>query len=295
MKNAVWGMLRQLKARLLEGCNFLCLMVNWWRYRLLRKPVNPNAEVIISLTSYPPRFPVLHLTLMSLLSQRGSNHAVVLWVAHADIELLPLAVKGLAKYGLIIQACDDLRSYKKLIPALQQYPESIVVTADDDAFYWRDWLAELLAAYRPGEKEVVCHRMHYVRLSPEGDVLPYLQWDFDSESVRASNLNFPTGIGGVLYPPGIFHIDVLDVKKIEKLCPQGDDIWFFWMARMAGAKTKRVMGRHDLHCWEGSQDVALWRSNATGGKNDEQIKNMIKEYGFCLGEDASGLQDNIGE
>jgi hypothetical protein len=42
-----------------------------------------------------------------------------------------------------------------------------------------------------------------------------------------------------------------------------------------------VPQRHDVHCWEGSQEVALWKDNLVGKFNDDQIQAMVAAYGFA--------------
>ena len=245
-----------------------------------RRGANGGADVVVSLTSYPPRFATLHLTLKSLLSQSQAPARVVLWIAHADMDRLPPAVTALRAAGLEIEACDDTRSYKKMIPLLQQGEQRAIVTADDDVYYWRDWLRQLSEARVPGRLEVVCHRMHRMRLDAAGLPLPYSDWEHDVRDTRADVMHFPTGIGGVLYPPGVFGPEVLDVAAFTALCPNGDDIWFYWMARGHGARSKRVADVNQLYCWEGSQEAALWQNNLVGKANDTQIGAMIGAYGF---------------
>ncbi len=92
------------------------------------------SPLIISLTSYPARFGKLHLTLKCLLSQSMAADKVVLWIAHQDKAALTPAILNLQKVGLQIGYCDDLRSYKKIIPTRQNYPDSFIVTADDDLY-----------------------------------------------------------------------------------------------------------------------------------------------------------------
>ncbi|MEF9929280.1 MAG: hypothetical protein RR804_15760, partial [Massilia sp.] len=211
------------------------LEMNWRRYG--RRPGCANdvkAGVVVSLTSYPPRFSTLHWTLKSLLSQSYAADRVVLWIAHADIALLPPAVTRLQRAGLEIIACDDTKSYKKMIPLLQQGCASAIVTADDDVFYWRDWLQQLVQARVPGKLEVICHRMHRIRLDANGLPVSYNEWEFETSNAESSPLNFPTGIGGVLYPANVFGPEILNVPAFTALCPRGDDIWFWWMASMNG-------------------------------------------------------------
>jgi hypothetical protein len=237
-------------------------------------------RVVVSLTSYPPRFSTLHLTLKSLLSQSFLPERVVLWIAHADMPLLPPAVTALQAAGLEIKACDDLKSYKKMIPLLQETLDLTIVTADDDVYYWHDWLQQLVAMREPGKLEVICHRMHRMRLEASGNPLPYNDWEFESTNHESSVLNFPTGIGGTLYPAGVFDSRVLDIDSFMTLCPRGDDIWFWWMARARGATFRRTGSGNEVFCWDGTQEIALWRDNLGINYNDRQIRAMIDAYGF---------------
>ena len=257
------------------------LETNWWAYgRRYGNAKRSGSGVVVSLTSYPPRFGTLHLTLKSLLSQSFVPDRIVLWIAHADMALLPAAVTDLQRAGLEIIACDDIKSYKKMIPLLRQGTDAAIVTADDDVYYWRDWLKQLVQARSPGKLEVVCHRMHRIRLNADGLPVPYNEWDFETSNAESSPLNFPTGIGGVLYPAKVFSPEVLDEHAFMTLCPRGDDIWFWWMASASGATFKRVPEVTEVHCWDGTQEVALWKDNIGATFNDNQIRAMIGAYGF---------------
>ena len=107
-----------------------------------RKPHELGAPLIVTLTSYPPRFPTLGATLRSLLDQTVQADRTILWLAEQDLALLPDDVIVLKDFGLEIRTCADLRSYKKLIPALQAFPDAWFATADDDVYYRPDWLEE---------------------------------------------------------------------------------------------------------------------------------------------------------
>jgi hypothetical protein len=236
--------------------------------------------VIVSLTSYPPRFGTLHLTLKSLLSQTHVADRTILWIARGDMAALPPAVTQLRAAGLEIIPCDDLKSYKKMIPLLQQGCNAPIVIADDDVHYWPDWLEQLMEARDPARLEVICHRMHRVKLGADGLPVAYNEWEFETGNTESSILNFPTGIGGVLYPPNVFGPEVLNVDAFTAYCPRGDDIWFWWMARNNGATFRRVPHRQEFHTWEGTQEVALWKDNLGAMMNDNQIRAMIGAYGF---------------
>lgn len=169
---------------------------------LRRRPGRPHSlpgELILSLTSYSARFTRLPLTLKCLLTQSVSPDRTILWIAEADRGHLPPGVLALQRHGLEIRFCDDLRSYKKIIPALEAFPAAFIVTADDDIYYPRTWLEDLLNA-REGDntKTVICHRAHRIVLGANGSPLPYDAWQQKTRDRGPSPLVFPTGSGGVL-------------------------------------------------------------------------------------------------
>jgi hypothetical protein len=252
----------------------------WFHYAEHELP----GSLIISLTSYPPRFPTLHLTIKSLLMQRVKPDVLELWVAENDLPALPQKVKALEADGLVIRCCEDLRSYKKIIPRLRESKDDWVVIADDDLYYWPTWLEELTAAVTPGKREVVCTRCHRIEFAGPSLPAPYMRWNFNVSLPDETDVIFPTGIGGVLYPPGVFSDDVCNATLFQQLCPTGDDIWLFWMAAMNGAAFKRSAARRRrLILWDGSQECALFNQNALlDDLNDRQISAMLQQYGWPL-------------
>jgi hypothetical protein len=238
------------------------------------------APLIVSLTSYPPRFPTLHLTIRSILNQRTAPDIVILWVSYEDFEKLPKAVKDLCAYGLEIRQCKDIKSYKKIIPTLKLYQNSYILIADDDAFYENNWIKELTDAAKSTSNVVFAHRAHRIEYL-DGLFSPYRKWVKNIHPDPCPSIMvFPTGVGGVLYPPRIFHRDVLLEENFMKLCPTGDDIWLYWMAALNGATFAKVGKRRDVITWPGSQKLGLHIFNTLDSEeNDKQIQSMIKAYG----------------
>jgi hypothetical protein len=255
--------------------------VAWgWHLRSPGRPHRLPAALIVSLTSYPPRFRTLIHTLRSLLRQTVRADRTILWIAHRDLPLLPKNVVGLQAAGLEIRATDDLKSYKKIIPALDAFPDAFICTADDDQYYGRSWLEELIAEADAGNHIVTCHRAHEITFDSRGGFKPYDQWVLDTRQRGALSSLFPTGAGGILYPPGILVHTAEDRKTCLSLCPNGDDIWLYWMGRRNGANYRTTARWRRLIEWHGSQKEALWRYNMTQRANDEQIRNMAHRYGF---------------
>lgn len=238
-----------------------------------------SGELIVSLTSYPARFGTLHLTLGCLLDQSVKADRTILWIAHDDLNRVPDAVRELERHGLEIRGCEDLRSYKKLIPALEAFPSAYIATADDDVYYAPAWLEQLV--HGTGQGIIACHRAHRLRRSAGGALENYLEWDFavaDRQSGKRSADILPTGIGGILYPPHSLDSRVTNREMFQRLCPDGDDLWFYWCARMAGTLYRKVGGKFRMISWPGTQDDSLWLSNSAGG-NDRMIRALEKEFG----------------
>ena len=251
--------------------------VAFWQFKV-SEPHSLPAELIVSLTSYPKRFPTLAKTLESLLAQSVRPDRITLWIAHEDRDSLPPDVLDLP---IEIWTCEDLRSYKKIIPALREFPKAYICTADDDIYYPRDWLKTLVSASAPGV--ITCRRAHrpnYV----DGDHAPYGTWEWCVVTDEPGDL-FPTGCGGILYPPGSLSPNVLDPAFLE-ICPTADDVWLYMMAREAGSIYRQVGGTfHDIS-WPGSQDEALMSRNLDGG-NDHQIAAACDFLSECLSASSS--------
>ena len=202
---------------------------------------------------------------------------VILWLAEADRHALPPVVEKLQRDGLEIRCCDDLLSFKKIIPTLSSYPGADIVTADDDVYYWPDWLKELIVAAERFPGSVIAHRLHKLVFDEQG-IRPYRDWFQDIEDQTEDPSNFATGCLGVFYPAGCFHPEVLNQAAFMQLCPQADDVWLYWMVRRNGRFEIHSGTRHGQISWAGSQEASLWNRNKY--ENDAQIRAMVNAYGL---------------
>jgi len=240
--------------------------------------------LFVSLTSYPPRFLTLDLTLRSLLQQEVQPDGILLWIAHSDLDLLPERVRKMP--GVSVRACDDIRSYKKLIYTLQEQPEAFVATADDDVYYPPSWLGALVEGFTGNaaedQKLVVAHRVHRLARTKEGQIAPYSEWQEDVQDDRARSPStdiMPVGVGGVLYPPGCLAPEVVDRELFMRLAPNADDLWFYWMGRRAGTRYQKIGGEFRQVVWPSSQKRRLYAENEQGG-NDRQVQALQRQFGL---------------
>ena len=202
---------------------------------------------------------------------------MVLWLSEQDFRLLPKEVLALQNEGLEIRITEDLKSYTKILPAIDAFPDASICTADDDVYYPPEWLEELVSEHDP--QTVTCHRAHEIRFTADGKMLPYGSWDFDFRDSRTGTAIFPTGVGGVLYPPNVLAHDANDRRMAFELSPSNDDAWLYWMGRRNGAVYKRVGKWRSFLVWPGSQERALSKVNVQEGQNDIQFARLFDYYG----------------
>lgn len=237
------------------------------------------AQLIVSLTSYAARFDTLALTLRGILGQTVRPDRVILWLDEGDVPKVPPEVQALTASGLQIEVCPNWRSYKKIVPTLLEYPDSYIVTADDDVYYDADWLAGLVTAAQSGAR-IACRRAHLVTLDAAGKPRSYTEWHHNIDQPQTSPLVFLTGVSGVIYAPGSLHPDVTNADLFTQLAPRSDDVWLYWMHRLNGVEAQKIGGKARILEWDGSQAQSLRSENLHGTGNDQAIAALQDHYGW---------------
>ena len=198
-------------------------------------------KLIVSLTSFPDRMGGLHLTVESVLNQTAPADLVVIWLASSQfpngMDDVPTTLKRLLSDTCQIRWCEDMRSYKKLIPSLAEYPDATIITIDDDIIYERTLIEKLLRGYESHPDCIVVSRVtkfhccNGILFNDDGGCSYWEQPSF---------LNKLVGCGACLYPPKSLDPKVLDYEAAKKLAPTSDDIWFWLMGVKAGTKVYRI-------------------------------------------------------
>ena len=241
-------------------------------------------DIIVSLTTYSKRIYDVHLTIESIMEQTMKANRIILWLDYSfEKQALPKALQLLQKRGLEIKYCKDIRSYKKLIPALKKYSDDAIITIDDDVLYEFDLLEKLIMAYQEDPSYIYCNRHHLMLPDGKGKLLPYMQWKWNYTDQNASIWNFPTGVGGVLYPPHSLDEEVLNESVFLDICKYADDVWFKAMAMKKGTLSKKVYTHNPKGIEyienESVQDIGLKNINTQGDcLNDKQINAVFNKY-----------------
>lgn len=247
----------------------------------------PKQQVIVSLTSFPAAIPYAAQAVQSILKGNVLPDKVVLYLTFSQFaeKRIPQELLKLAEDNSIFEIRNydrDIRSYRKLIPALKDFPDAVIVTIDDDVAYHKNMLRDLLRLHEQLPDAILAHRAK--RMKPGK---PYHQWSkyrwysFLFQRIYSDFKNIQTGVGGVLYPPHSLKQDMLDVELFTAIAPTTDDIWF-WAAGVAnGTKIVPVPFGHNKPCGlKKPRELSLKTVNFKSGKdlNAAALKAIVERY-----------------
>jgi hypothetical protein len=195
-------------------------------------------KVIVSLTSFPAAIPYSKDAIKSILAGNTLPDKVVLYLTFSQFKdnKIPIELMALANNNALFEIRnynEDIRSYRKLIPALKDFPDEIIVTVDDDVSYHKNMLRDLLCLHKQIPYVIIANRAKKIKLNA-----PYRQWKkyrwyhFFTNRLNFSFKNIQTGVGGVLYPPNSLNQEMMDYDLFTEIAPTTDDIWF-WAAAVA--------------------------------------------------------------
>ena len=244
-------------------------------------------QIIVSLTSFPAAIQYAVLAVRSVLSGSVKPDKMVLYLTFSQFsnEQIPEELQELMDKDPVFEVRDykdDIRSYRKLIPALIDFPNDIIVTIDDDILYKKNMLRDLLRLHKRYPEAIIGHRVRHLKL-----YAPYFSWKRYKEhryilkSLRPKFANMQTGVGGVLYPPNSLKPEMLDSKVFMEIAPTVDDVWFWAAAVANGTKIAPVpFGDWKLNQIGKPSEISLHKINLLSGTdvNREVLEKILEKY-----------------
>ncbi|MET8521907.1 glycosyltransferase [Nocardioides sp. NPDC004968] len=252
-------------------------------------------DVVVSLTSIPHRMLTIGQCIDSLVEQTKRPDKVLLWLStenfpnrEADV---PNEVLERQDDCFQIHWVDgDIAPHKKYFYAVQEYPDALVVTVDDDVVYDENLVETLYEGHLANPQAIICQRANLAMFRPDGTLRSYDGWVYDCNYLRgkASYQLLPTGIGGVLYPPHSLPAATFDLEAITETALYADDLWLKAMATANGYPVWMPRERAGYQQIQEAQTVALWRRNAFQGNNDLVLEKVFGhlEHGVGVSRDA---------
>lgn len=239
-------------------------------------------KLIVSLTTFPKRISKVWMVVESMLRQDVVPDLILIWLSNEQFpnryKDLPDNLKNLLRDGTIevrfVQ--DDLRSHKKYYYAMNEYPNDIIITVDDDIFYPSNIVSDLLQLHFENPNTICCLRGYEV-IKENGRILPYNKWEKLRHEQGPTFKIFHTSGGGTLYKKSFFTSELFNVEVIKRYCFYADDVWLNIMAQIN--KTKTVKGSFYTHLLPiSSNSERLSSKNVSLGGNDKQLRDLIFHY-----------------
>lgn len=269
----------------------------------VRSDVKHDEKIIITMTSFPARMEYWKYVLYSLINQTLMADKIILWLAKEEFRNsendMPDFMDDLKEYGVQVEWCDNIKSYKKLIYALKMYPDDLLVTVDDDVFYPENMVEELYSEHLRFPECIIANRVHKIKWEKSKRMpLPYSSWEMESNFDEPSYNLMATGVGGVLYPNAqVLNSDVYRQELFTRIAPYADDIWFWAMAVSNKTKIKKSKSHEKLTYIDPLNERnginTLGELNVRGGGNDRQIKKVIGRYPEIASYGMKEEEDNI--
>ena len=250
-------------------------------YGLNREDVR-KTKIIVSLATYNKRYESIYLTLKSLLLQTIKPDKIIVWLDDDIPEnKITTEMSSLEKYGIEYRHTNlNLKPHKKYYYAMQEFPDDIVITVDDDLIYPQNMIKELMATYKKYPNTICARRVHLITFDEKGELKNYNDWKYEYRHLKTpSYLLCATGVGGVLYPPHILPRETFVINDIKKFCLTADDIWLKVMETKN--KVKVVWAKNHLVLppfTKNSQKIGLNKKNVVLSENDKFICTLQQEY-----------------
>lgn len=118
-------------------------------------------QLIVTLTSWKPRFENLPTVLDSIFAQSLPPSKVVLNLDEAEI-VPPYLQEYIDEHGIEVFRMPNTKVYKKLIPTLRRYPEAAVVSIDDDWIYPATMLEDFMNIHSQHPDQPVSGNREYI-------------------------------------------------------------------------------------------------------------------------------------
>lgn len=245
-----------------------------------------NRRIIVSMTSYPKRVDTVTAALWTLLRQTVTPDRLLLWLPAAEFEEegkeLPeelVALEKAVSYFEIKWTEESLRPHNKYYWALQEFPDDIVITVDDDLLHPTTLIQNLLDLHYQFPRAVIASRTHLVTLDSQSGIAPYAQWEFEQHRyLRQPRYDvLATNGAGTLFPPRLLPEDLFDPAAIRETTLFADDLWLMAWEYLYDIPIVAT-GQSGLTYAEGTQEDGLLHRNLAQNENDSTLAKLYEKY-----------------
>jgi hypothetical protein len=258
-----------------------------WHYKHHKISTIVVDNLVVSLTSFPARLGSLWLTVESIKHQEILPSKIVLYLINEEItrEQLPQSLLNEEDCLFEIRFRNGkLRAHGKYYFAMQDFPDSIITTVDDDMIYPPQMLKIMMECHKREPEAVVTNMTSKILFYEDGSVKSYNEWNNDFEEseyvkgyVKENNI-IPMGVCGAMYPPHVLYKDVLNFSLAQELSYYADDLWLYAMTVLGNHPViKTPMNEHEVIPIDIKNNSTLTTINCNENQNDIQFR-QIRDY-----------------
>lgn len=246
---------------------------------------NNSNDLIVSLTSFPDRIAKVWITVESILRQTYVPNKIILWLSLEQFPNkegdLPRRLLEQRERGLdICFVHGDIKSYKKFYYSFVEFPQSKILTIDDDIIFPSFFIKDIVNTLKNHPTSIIANFGFRYKWDKDKKKLSKVEDSFENIT-KGKNLFFGSG-GGTLFQPCFFSSFMSDVEPLMSICPTADDIFLNGLAKLAGIDVVFVKSDPLLSIMF-KKDLSL--VNINGGITDEFSHNTVqlrKFVDYCL-------------
>lgn len=240
-----------------------------------------ESKIILSVKTYNKRYGGVPEVLKSLVLQTVKPDKIIVWLDNkCDDNLATEEMLEYEKYGVSFQYTTlDIKPHGKYFYAMQEYPDDIIITVDDDLIYPPNLIKKLLNEHIKYPEAICAWRVHAMTLKNER-IAPYDEWIYEARHIKEPSYQLlATGGAGALYPPHLLPMETYNVKNIKDYCLSADDIWMKVMEMKNNIPVVWVKNYIVMPpIVRESQQEALSMNNVINGQNDIYLESLQRVY-----------------
>lgn len=243
-------------------------------------------NIIISFTTFPKRFHLAKKLIKHVLSFKFRCNKFICWLSTDECTESELHYFDdlINDYFNVDFVKENIKSYKKLIPAIKKYSDKYIITIDDDAFIEEYKILNLIEMSNKYPNAVCGNSVKPIVVDLSNKIIPYINHHKYIHTLKENCELYgcmTIGINGVIYPPNF------GKYNLEFLCNSGifmtnfstaDDIWFYiyemlyeipviWGGKKYQNYPNNIPGATLTPC--------LYKVNVDNGNNDKYFSKMF--------------------
>ncbi len=242
-------------------------------------------KYILSCTTTVNRLDIFYYGIQSLLNQTLTPDLFIVNISEDDFK--PKGNKELPSWlnnpKVKINLTKDIGPYTKLIPTFgfADSENDIIITADDDIIYHKDWLKQLVESSMNNPNLIVCSRARTMKKNVFNRWINYSMWKDVNYEYESLDL-LPLGVGGVVYKKELLDMDFTLNRNFIELAPGTDDLWFKMASYRKNIRVK-VIPAIDLNNMRIIHSLGLEETNLKKSKKQSTVFiiktiNYLKNY-----------------